>query len=103
VANDPKRVAVVQRALAKSGVLIWPFHDLDPSADYFEAVNLLTVRGILQPDAESVKFQPEKEASAEEIAGVLARARLASLPGRDPAKPITRAELAKAVWAALSH
>ena len=103
VAKDPKRVTVVQRALVKSGVLIWPFHDLDPAADYFEAVNLLTVRGILVPDADSVKFQPEKEASAEEIAGVLTRAKLASLPGRDPAKPITRAELAKAVWTALSR
>ncbi len=103
VAKDPKRVTVVQRALVKSGVLIWPFHDLDPAADYFEAVNLLTVRGILVPDADSVKFQPEKEASTEEIAGVLTRAKLASLPGRDPAKPITRAELAKAVWTALSR
>jgi hypothetical protein len=103
VANDPKRVLVVQRALLKSGVLIWPFHDLDPSADYFEAVNLLTVRGILVPDADSVKFQPEKVAGAEEVAGGLARATLASLPGRDLAQPITRAELAKAVWDALSH
>ena len=103
VARDPKRVLVVQRALVKSGVLLWPFHDLDPAADYFEAVSLLAVQGIVLPDADSVNFQPEKMATAEEIAGVLSRAKLASLPGRDPAQPLTRAELAKAVWAALSH
>jgi hypothetical protein len=103
VARDPMRVRVVQRALAKSGVLIWPFHDLDPAADYFEAVNLLTVQGILEPDADSVNFQPDKVATAEEIAGVLSRAKLPNLPGRDAAQPITRAELAKAVWAALSR
>lgn len=103
VSGDRQRVLAVQRALLKSGVLIWPYHDLDPSADYFEAVNLLTVQGILQPEAESVRFQPEKVASAEEVAGVLARAKLASLPGHDPAQPITRAELAKAVWATVSR
>ncbi|MEP6667518.1 MAG: FAD-dependent oxidoreductase [Chthoniobacter sp.] len=103
VAADPQRVLAVQRALVKSGVLIWPFHDLDPTADYFEAVNLLAVRGVIVPDADSVRFQPDKIASAEEIAGVLARAKLAELPGRNPAQPLTRAALATAVWAALAH
>jgi hypothetical protein len=102
VAADPQRVFAVQRALVKSGVLLWPFHDLDPAADYFEAVNLLAVRGILVPDADSVRFQPDKVATAEEIAGVLARAKLGELPGRDPAQSLTRAALAKAVWAVVS-
>jgi len=103
VAADPQRVLAVQRALVKSGVLLWPFHDLDPAADYFEAVNLLAVRGVIVPEADSVRFQPDKIAGAEEIAGVLARAKMAELPGRDAAKPITRAELAKAVWAEVVH
>lgn len=103
VAGDPKRVMVVQRALAKSGVLLWPFHDLDPAADYFEAVNLLAVHGILLPDTDSVRFQPEKIATTEEIAGVLDRAKLTSLPNYEPAQPLTRAQLAKAVWAAISR
>jgi hypothetical protein len=102
VAADPRRVLEVQRALLRSGVLIWPFHDLDPAADYFEAVNLLAVRGILVPDADSVAFQPEKITSPEEIAAVLARAKLPELPGHSPAQSLTRAELAKAVWAALN-
>ncbi|EDY22097.1 hypothetical protein CfE428DRAFT_0222 [Chthoniobacter flavus Ellin428] len=103
VAKDPKRVMVVQRALVKSGVLIWPFHDLDPAADYFEAVNLLAVHGILLPDADSVRFQPDKIATPEEIAGVLSRAKLSALPGGNPAQPLTRAQLAKAVWTAISR
>lgn len=61
------------------------------------------MRGILVPDADSVRFQPEKIASAEEIAAMLARAKLAELPSRDPAQPITRAELAKAIWVAMEH
>ncbi|MDR3402704.1 MAG: FAD-dependent oxidoreductase [Chthoniobacter sp.] len=103
VAENPQRVMEVQRALVRSGVLLWPFHDLDPAADYFEAVNLLAVLGVLMPQADSVRFQPDKMASGEEIADMLARSRLEKLPGRDLTQPITRAELAKAVWAALPH
>jgi hypothetical protein len=103
VAKDPKRVMIVQRALVNSGVLIWPFHDLDPAADYFEAVNLLAVHGILLPDADSVRFQPDRIATPEEIAGVLSRAKLPALPGGNPAQTLTRAQLAKAVWTAISR
>lgn len=102
VAADPQRVRAVQRALAAAGVLLWPYHDLDPTADYFVAVNLLTVRGILIPEADSVFFQPEKIVGAEEVAGVHTRAGLGVSPFPDPQAPPTRAALAKAVWAALA-
>jgi hypothetical protein len=103
IAADPERVLAVQRALLKSGVLIWPFHDLDPDAPYFEAVNLLTVRGILTPDADSVRFRPDEIVGEKEIAGVLARAKLKEVPGPAANQPLTRAALAMAVWSALSH
>jgi hypothetical protein len=103
VAQDPRRVLAVQRALVKSGALIWPFHDLDPTADYFEAVSLLAVQGILLPADDSVRFEPDKSATADEIAAILRRAKLQELPGIDASKPITRAAVAKAVWAALSR
>ena len=54
------------------------------------------------PDPNSVKFEPNKIASAEEMAGVLARAKLSELPGLDLAHPPTRAKLAVAVWKALA-
>jgi len=101
IAADSKRVQTVQRALARSGVLIWPFQDLDPTADYFEAVNLLHVRRILVAEPNSLDFQPEKEVGEKDIAAVLARAGLRELPDRNTGEPRTLADLAKAVWAAL--
>jgi hypothetical protein len=99
VAADPQRVFAVQQALVHSGVLIWPFHDLDPAADYFEAVNLLAVCGILVPEADSVRFQPEKLETVEQFSKLLNGVRLSPVPGHAPAQPFMRSYLAKRAWA----
>lgn len=98
IAADPKRIAEVQRALIAAGVLVWPYHDVPPDAEYFEAVSVLTLRGIVQPDPGSVFFRPNDIATEEEKADILQRANLSALPSRDPDAKITRATLVESVW-----
>lgn len=55
------------------GVLLWPWQDLAPDDLHFEAVNLLSVRGIWQPNSDEVFFQPAKALTRRELARLVAR------------------------------
>lgn len=71
------RVRELQQTLVRGhggpGVLIWPWHDVAPDDPSFEPANLLAVRGIWNPDPESVYFQPSKVVTRRELAAALAR------------------------------
>jgi hypothetical protein len=77
VAADFKRIREVQQRLARGaggpGVLLWPWHDLAPDEMHFEAANMLAVRGIWTPDADSLDFQPWKNVRRRELARALVR------------------------------
>lgn len=96
ISSDAKRVREVQRALVKSGVLLWPFHDVPPDAPYFEAVNMLAVLGVW-PRTEGIFFKPGEPPTEAERAEVLKRAGVKL----DVSPTMTRAELAMAVGKAL--
>jgi len=70
VAADKQRVREVQQLLVKGidgpGVLLWPYHDLQPDHPAFIAANVLSVAGYWKADADSVFFQPDKPVSSEE-------------------------------------
>ena len=77
VASNLEKVRELQLRLVRGsggpGILLWPWHDLTPDDLYFEAVNMLAVRGIWQPDGESLFFKPDQIMSRRELARVLAR------------------------------
>ncbi len=97
IAADTKRVREVQRALVRSGVLLWPFHDVPVGAPYFEAVNMLAVLGV-GPAPEGIFFKPDEAPPEAERAEVLKR----TVAKLDPPPTLTRAELAQAVWKAMA-
>lgn len=72
IAADPARVREIQRRLVRGcggpGVLLWPWQDLVPADLHFEAANLLAVRGIWRPEADSVFFEPAREMTRRELA-----------------------------------
>lgn len=84
IAADAARVHELQRLLARGkggpGVLLWPWQDLEPDDLHFEAVNLLSARGVWQPEAEDVFFRPDQTLTRRELARHLARL-LRQLPG----------------------
>lgn len=61
------------RGAGGPGVLIWPWQDLPLESVYFEAANMLAVRGIWPADAGSVLFDAEHVMTRRELARVLAR------------------------------
>ncbi len=72
IALDLPHVRELQLHLAQgtaggTGTLLWPFQDLRPEDENFVAINLLHVRRILQPDADSLDFQPWKPVSMGEL------------------------------------
>ena len=71
----PRKPAARDRTLVlfDNGKLSPPFHDLAPDDLHFEAVNALAVRGIWQPDADSLDFQPWKPVTRRELARSLVR------------------------------
>ncbi len=77
IAADFAKVRELQRRLVRGcggpGVLLWPWQDLSPDDLWFEAANLLAVRGIWQADAESVEFAPAKIVSPAELSATLTR------------------------------
>lgn len=77
LARDWPRLRELQLRLVRGaggpGVLLWPFHDLAPDDLHFEAVNALAVRGIWQPDADSLDFQPWRAVTRRELARSLGR------------------------------
>lgn len=54
-------------------MLVWPWQDLSPDDLHFEAVNLLSVRGIWQPYPDEVIFHPGKVLTRRELARLIAR------------------------------
>ncbi len=96
-AADLARVREVQQILARGrggpGLLLWPWQDLDPDDLHFEAVNLLSVRGIWPLDPEEVLFRPGQPMSRRELARVLVRLCRALPEAPDwprPARPLYR-------------
>lgn len=77
VAHDQALVAKVQKLLLEGaggpGVLLWPYHDLPPDHPAFRAANLSSLRGIWQPDRDSVFFAPEKAVTSDEWQAVRMR------------------------------
>lgn len=77
IAGDLEKVRQLQLRLVRGnggpGVLLWPWHDVAPDDLYFEASNMLAIRGIWQPDADSLFFNPAQAMSRRELARVLAR------------------------------
>jgi len=61
------------RGTGGPGVLLWPWQDLPTDAVYFEAANLLAVRGIWPAEANSIFFDAEHVMTRRELARVLAR------------------------------
>ena len=55
-------------------MILWPYQDVNPQDRYFEAENLLAVRGILPGDPESLDFQPWRTVTRHELAVAVTRA-----------------------------
>ena len=49
------------------GVLIWPYHDVPPDADYFVAANLAAMTGVYVADDRTPDFDAEHAVTDEEI------------------------------------
>lgn len=77
IAASPRRVRAVQTTLVRGaggpGTLLWPWHDVRPDERHFEAANMLAIRGIWRPDADSLFFQPRRVVTRRELAASLAR------------------------------
>ena len=50
------------------GVLLWPYHDVPPDADYFRAANWAAVLGLYVPDEKTPDFAAELPVTKEEVA-----------------------------------
>ncbi len=74
---DTAKVHELQLKLARGhggpGILLWPWQDISPDDLHFEAVNMLSTRGIWQPQPDDVFFHPEKTVTLKELAGLLGR------------------------------
>ncbi|WP_245958234.1 FAD-dependent oxidoreductase [Roseimicrobium gellanilyticum] len=77
IAGDMSKVRELQLKLVRGcdgpGLLLWPWHDLAPDAAYFEAANMLAVRGIWQPEGTNLFFEPEKPVTRRELARLIVR------------------------------
>lgn len=77
IVTDPARVRELQLKLARGhggpGLLLWPWQDVSPDDLHFEALNMLSTRGIWQPQADDVLFHPEQTVSRRELASLIAR------------------------------
>lgn len=77
VTGDLSKIRELQLRLVRGtggpGVLLWPWHDLNPDDLHFEAANMLGVRGIWQHDSDSLLFNGERIMTRREMARVLAR------------------------------
>jgi hypothetical protein len=106
VAADPAKVREVQQALVRGcggpGVLLWPYQDLPPDHPAFEAANLMTVRGLWQPDPDDVLFRADTAVSPKEWRLVVERAPAALHEQLLRLAPRTRGEAVRAVMMHLS-
>ena len=79
LARDWALIRELQSRLVRSteqhpGVILWPYHDVSPDDRYFEAANLLAVRGILPGDPGSLDFEPWRTVTRAELQRAVARA-----------------------------
>lgn len=74
---SPAKIRELQRVLACGrggpGMLLWPWQDVGCDDLHFEAVNMLSVRGIWQPQAEDVFFHPGQTLTRGELACLVTR------------------------------
>jgi len=77
IVSEPSKTRELQLKLARGhggpGILLWPWQDITPEDLHFEAVNMLSVRGIWQPQPDDVLFHPGRTISRGELASLLAR------------------------------
>ena len=77
IATSPRRIRAVQTTLVRGaggpGTLLWPWHDVRPDERHFEAANLLAIRGIWRPDADSLFFTARRVVTRRELASALVR------------------------------
>jgi len=83
-ASDLAKVRELQLRLVRGtggpGILLWPWQDLEPDDLPFEGANMLSVRGIWEPHADSLFFHPDQPMTRRELARVIARL-CRALPG----------------------
>lgn len=93
IASSLPRVRELQQKLVRGhggpGVLLWPWQDVLPEDAFFEAANLLAVRGLWVPEVDSVFFQPAKTMTRGELAVALARLHRATALARAWPEPST--------------
>jgi hypothetical protein len=77
IASSMKRIREVQLRLVRGaggpGTLLWPWHDVAPEAETFEAANMLTLAGIWRADKDNVFFRPDQPVTRREVAAALVR------------------------------
>lgn len=102
IVSDTRHVRTVQHWLLKPkdvitdamppGVLIWPYHDVPPTADYFVAANFAAMSGIYLPDEHTSDFDAEHAVTEDEIRRAVEPAKKSGFSG-DAATAKTRREL----------
>lgn len=99
--KDLEQIRKVQEVLVKGkdgpGVLLWPYHDVPPEHRSFEAINLLSVRGIWKPEADSIFFKPDETISEE-----LWKQLLEKVPAAKGPTPKSLSDAALALYKVLS-
>jgi hypothetical protein len=105
IAVDFGKVRELQQRLVRGcggpGVLLWPWQDLLPDDAWFEAANMLAVRGIWRADAESVEFAPERIVSTAELAAALTRLGRALIEPKEWSPPADASTPGLATWGTL--
>jgi hypothetical protein len=105
VAADFAKVREVQQRLVRGcggpGVLLWPWHDLAPDDLWFEAANLLAVRGIWQADPDNLDFAPWKTVTQRELSGALNRLGRSLAEAKDWQQPADFSADAEVTWGTL--
>ncbi len=105
ITADFAKVRELQQRLVRGcggpGVLLWPWQDLAPDDPWFEAANLLAVRGIWQADPDSVDFAAQKTVTPAELAGALTRLGRALNVRKEWNPPADVAADAGATWGTL--
>ncbi len=90
------------------GVLLWPYHDLQPRDPHFAAATLLSAWQILAPLADSVYFKPDQEVTCAEALTTVQRAAASragqfTRPQAWPSNPDPRTSATVADLAAVLH
>ncbi|QIF05500.1 FAD-dependent oxidoreductase [Roseimicrobium sp. ORNL1] len=87
IAGDMAKVRELQLKLVRGcggpGLLLWPFHGLNPDETCFEAVNMLAVRGILVPEGMDLHFGQDDPMTRRELVRLLVRTCRACVDAKD--------------------